>query len=210
MAISPSRSVCRISAFALPSQAGQQIVQPAAPPARRRRRLRAVCAPDGDATRRSRRPSARASPRRVAGPRADAGPSDVVRRQSARPSARWRAPPSWPPHPSRRRRATGPPRRCPCACIRASAGANASPSSSAVRMWLVVLLTTPRKPGCRPRGSVSRTRLKTGTPSITAPSNRNETPAAAASSRSACVGKRHRPLVGRHRRGSRRRTRART
>ena len=39
-------------------------------------------------------------------------------------------------------------------------------------MWLVVLLTTPRKPTIDTAGSVSRTRLKIGMPSMTAPSKK--------------------------------------
>ena len=49
---------------------------------------------------------------------------------------------------------------------------NAWPCSIAVSMKLVVLLTTPRKPVMATAGSVSRTRLKMGMPSMTAPSNR--------------------------------------
>ena len=68
----------------------------------------------------------------------------------------------------------------PAACISASASANACPPSIAVMMKLVVLLTTPEKPEICTAGSVSRTRLKIGIPSITAPSNRNRRPAARA------------------------------
>ncbi len=52
-------------------------------------------------------------------------------------------------------------------------------------MKFVVLFKTPRKPRIDTAGSVSCTRLKIGSPSITAPSNRNARPAEAASSLSA-------------------------
>ena len=68
----------------------------------------------------------------------------------------------------------------PSLCICASAGAYSSPSSSAVRIWFVVLFTTPRNPSILTAGIVSRTRLNTGTPSITVPSNRNDVPLRAA------------------------------
>ena len=41
-------------------------------------------------------------------------------------------------------------------------------------MWFVVLFTTPRNPSILTAGIVSRTRLNTGIPSITAPSNRKD------------------------------------
>ena len=53
-----------------------------------------------------------------------------------------------------------------------------------MRMKLHVVLMTPRKPSIVIAGIVSRTRLKTGTPSITAPSKKNtrSTDSASASS----------------------------
>ena len=59
-----------------------------------------------------------------------------------------------------------------------------------------MLLTTPRKPRTVTAGIVSRTRLKIGTPSMTAPSNRNDTPAARASSVERAIREGDRPLVG--------------
>ena len=60
---------------------------------------------------------------------------------------------------------------------------------------MVVLLTTPRKPVIATAGSVSRTRLKIGMPSMTAPSNRKRRPARSAARASAAVRERDRPLV---------------
>ena len=72
----------------------------------------------------------------------------------------------------------------PSACICASAASNATPRSMDVRMWLVVVLITPSNPAIFTAGRFSRTMQKTGTPSMTAPSNRKATPALVAASRS--------------------------
>ena len=72
----------------------------------------------------------------------------------------------------------------PRACISASAWSNSLPRSSSDRMKLQVVLMTPRKPSTTTAGMVSRTRLNTGTPSITAPSKKKmrSTDSASASS----------------------------
>ncbi len=83
----------------------------------------------------------------------------------------------------------------PAACISASDSANSRPFSIAVMMKLVVLLTTPLKPEIRTAGSVSRTMLKMGIPSITAPSNRNARSAVRASSASSAYANAAGPLL---------------
>ena len=59
----------------------------------------------------------------------------------------------------------------------------------------VVLFTTPRNPRIAIAGIVSRTRLKIGTPSMTAPSNRNDTPAARRPIAEPAIRERRRTLV---------------